>query len=114
MIPGFHRLNSDEAVGLHSALFLSAERFHALILSFLPVWFPWKCRPLGKSKALQLMHRQHMLFLESAEQESIPKCQCEQVLTGARQGGRGKAQHAIDLLWKELHIQQDYRLSVIL
>lgn len=62
-----HRLNSDEAVGLHSALFLKAQKFHALILSFLPVWFPWKCRPLGKSKAMHSMQRHCVLFLESTE-----------------------------------------------
>lgn len=52
VVLSFHRLNADEADGLPSALFLSAERFHALTLSFLPVWFPWQCRPLGKKQSL--------------------------------------------------------------
>lgn len=34
VVLGSHKLNSDEALGLCSALFLSTEWFHALILSF--------------------------------------------------------------------------------
>lgn len=84
VVLGFHRLNSDEAVGLHQALFLRTKWFHALILSFLPVWFPWKCRPFRKSKALHHMHRHCVLFLESTEH--IPTWWCEQVLGGAAEG----------------------------
>lgn len=77
---GFHRLNSDEALGLHSALFLRAERFHALILSFPPAWFPWKCRPLGNAKPCTSCTGGVCYFWSQLSSECIPKCQREQVL----------------------------------
>lgn len=79
----FHRLNSDEAVGLPWALFLSTEWFHVLILSFLPVWFPWKCRPLEKAKPRTSCTGSVCYFWSQLSSERIPKCQCEQVLARA-------------------------------
>lgn len=88
--PGSHRLNSDEVFGLRSALFLSSEWFHALILPFLSVWFPWKCRPLGNGKALHHEHRHHVLFWDSKAKLTQPTCRCEPVLVGAGRGAEGR------------------------
>lgn len=90
VVAGFHRLNSDEALGLHSALFLSAERFHALILSFPPAWFPWKCRPLGNAKPCTSCTGSVCYFWSQLSSECIPKCQREQVLVGASGDADGR------------------------
>lgn len=79
---GFRRLNPDEALGLHSALFLSAEPLHALILSFPPARLPWKCRPLGNAKLCTSCTGSACYFWSQLSSECIPKCQREQVLAG--------------------------------
>lgn len=65
-----------------------------------------------KRKALHLMHRQRVLFLESTEQWMHPKMSVRAGPGGGRLRCRRKFQHPIVLLWKELHVQQGHRSSL--